>query len=228
MEKYVITSDKVKIYYTVEGQGPALLLLHGNSQTRNIFKRLIKRLKLHYTCFAIDTRGHGKSTFKGKKLSFSRLTQDVLEVMAAEKLQKVNLLGFSDGANIAMLLASRYPARVHRLILNAGNSNYSGLYSLVRLTVKLLNLFSSITHKNSPALKLLLEDVLQDIKELRAITVPTLVVNGQFDVVKTAHAQDIANNIPNSQLLIIPLGSHLSFYFRPNNFSRIVCDFLAD
>lgn len=228
MEKYIITSDKVKIYYKVEGHGPTLLFLHGNSQTSNIFRRLIKRLKKHYTCYSLDTRGHGKSVFKGEKLTFNRLTQDILEVMNTENLQRVNLLGFSDGANIAMRLASRYPTRVQKLILNAGNSNYSGLYPIVRLTVKTLNLFSGLTHQNSPALKLLLEDALQNADELHKITAPTLVINGQFDVVKTAHAQNIAANISQSRLLIIPLGSHLSFYFRPNNFSRIVRTFLEE
>lgn len=68
MEKYIITSDKVKIYYKVEGEGPALFLLHGNSQNSNIFKRLIKRLKGEYTCISIDTRGHGKVFFAEKNL----------------------------------------------------------------------------------------------------------------------------------------------------------------
>lgn len=68
MEKYIITSDKVKIYYKVEGKGPTLLLLHGNSQNSNIFKPLIKRLKGDYTCISIDTRGHGKSLLAEKNL----------------------------------------------------------------------------------------------------------------------------------------------------------------
>lgn len=228
MEKYIITSDNVKIYYKVEGKGPVLLLLHGNSQNSNIFKRLIKRLKENYTCISIDTRGHGKSLFHGKKLSFNRLVQDVLEVMQAEDLQSINLLGFSDGANIAMLLASKHPTLIHRLILNAGNSTYAGLYSLVRFTVKSLNLCAQLLRRPSPALQLLLEDVLLNMDELENITAPTLVINGQFDVVKTAHAHDIARHIPNSHFFIIPWGSHLSFYFRPTNFSRIIRHFLED
>ncbi|MDG6143514.1 alpha/beta fold hydrolase [Lactococcus formosensis] len=228
MEKYIITSDNVKIYYKIEGEGPALLLLHGNSQNSNIFKRLIKRLKGYYTCISIDTRGHGKSLFYGKKLSFNRLMQDVLEVVQAEDLKSINLLGFSDGANIAMLLASKYPTRINRLILNAGNSTYAGLYALVRFTVKFLNICAHMLRRPSPALQLLLEDSLQSMNELEKITAPTLVINGQFDVVKTSHAHDIARHIPNSQFCIIPWGSHLSFYFRPTNFSRIVRHFLED
>lgn len=154
--------------------------------------------------------------------------EDVLEVMQAEDLQSINLLGFSDGANIAMLLASKYPTRIHRLILNAGNSTYAGLYSLVRFTVKSLNICAHLLRRPSPALQLLLEDVLQNMDELENITAPTLVINGQFDVVKTAHAHDIAKHIPNSQFFIIPWGSHLSFYFRPTNFSQIVRHFLED
>ena len=128
--------------------------------------------------------------------------EDVLEVMQAEDLQSINLLGFSDGANIAMLLASKYPTRIHRLILNAGNSTYAGLYSLVRFTVKSLNICAHLLRRPSPALQLLLEDVLQNMDELENITAPTLVINGQFDVVKTAHAHDIAKHIPNSQFLL--------------------------
>ncbi len=228
MEKYVTTSDGVKIYYKIEGEGPVLLLLHGNSQNSSIFKRLIKRLKTSYRCISIDTRGHGKSLFEGKKLSFGRLMQDALEVMEAEHLQQVNLLGFSDGANIAMLLASCYPQRIHKLILNSGNTTYSGLYSPVRFTIKVLHVLAQLISKNSPAFNLLLDDALPNIQQLQNITAPTLVLNGQFDVVKTAHAREIAKNIPHSQLLIIPWGSHLTFYFRPNNFSRIVCDFLEE
>ena len=77
--------------------------------------------------------------------------QDVLEVVQAEELKSINLLGFSDGANIAMLLASKYPTRINRLILNAGNSTYAGLYALVRFTVKFLNICAHMLRRPSPA-----------------------------------------------------------------------------
>ncbi|WP_252899301.1 alpha/beta fold hydrolase [Lactococcus fujiensis] len=111
MEKWITTTDQTKIYYEIKGQGPALIFLHGNSQTGRVFQKQVAYFSNFYTCITVDTRAHGKSFFEGERLTFQKLADDVIEIINHEKIETAYLLGFSDGANIAMILAAQEPQR---------------------------------------------------------------------------------------------------------------------
>jgi pimeloyl-ACP methyl ester carboxylesterase len=226
MEKYFLTSDGVKLHYEVHGSGPLLIFLHGNSQTGRIFKKQVREFQTDFTCLTLDTRAHGKSVFHGERLTFERLALDVAEVMTAENSKTAKILGFSDGANIAMVLASHKPERVDQLILNAGNLTHRGLYSFMRIIPQFLNKIAGFIGLNKPIMRLLLMDTGLNLQDLHKITAKTLVVNGQFDVVKTSHARDIATSIPQARLEIIPLGTHHFFYWQPKKFNQMIRNFL--
>ena len=228
MEKWIITSDGIKLYYELQGRGPLLLFLHGNSQTGRIFKRQVEYFQAFFTCLTLDTRAHGKSVFVGERLTFERLAQDVVEVLEAEHVDSARVLGFSDGANIAMVLASHRPELVSQLILNAGNLTHLGLYALMRWAAQLLNRLGRFLRLNLPILRLLLMDTGLNLEDLSRIKAPTLVINGQFDVVKSSHAREIAAHIPGAKLVIAPFASHLFFYFQPKRFNRLVKAFLRE
>ena len=227
MEKWITTSDNVKLFYEIQGTGPALVFLHGNSQTGRVFKKQVAYFSHNYRCLTIDTRAHGKSFFHGDQMTFARLAQDVFEILDAEQIDSAYLLGFSDGANIAMVLASTQPQRFKKLILNAGNRTHEGLYALMRLFSFAASKFSDLFHLKNPTLHLLLEDTGLELRDLAHITAKTFVLNGQFDVVKSAHAREIASAIPHAQLIIAPFATHLFFYFQPRRFNRLIQAFLA-
>ena len=57
----IINVNNVKLYYEIYGQGKPIILVHGNSETHEIFDVLIENLKENYKVYALDSRCHGKS-----------------------------------------------------------------------------------------------------------------------------------------------------------------------
>ena len=109
------------LHYEEAGTGEALVLLHGNGEDCTYFKGQIGYFSDRFRVIALDTRGHGKSERGLSKFSINQFAEDLREVLDALGLPQVHLLGFSDGGNIAMAFALRYPERVSSLILNGAN-----------------------------------------------------------------------------------------------------------
>lgn len=226
IEKFKRASDGVRIYYEVHGTGDPLLFLHGNSQNGRVFKRQIDYFSKFYQCIVMDLRAHGFSSLVHENLTFQRIAQDIAEVLNFEKIEKVTIIGFSDGANVAMFFATSFPDRVNKLVLNAGNIKYEGLNLLSRVGLKTLYFTSACLRKNLSVIELMIEDSRLALNDLLKITAPTLVLNGQFDVIKHAHAKEIASHIKQAELVIVPFATHMFFYFQPMRFNYMIEQFL--
>ena len=98
--------NAMKIYYEVHGNGYPIILLHGNQENRKIYDQLIKDLENDYQLIAMDSRYHGKS-IKSGPLTLDRMAQDVMDVANELDLEAYDVIGFSDGANIALTLAGK-------------------------------------------------------------------------------------------------------------------------
>ena len=101
MEGY-IKSGSASIYYRIYGgeNKEVIVLLHGNGESSGHFKKLIPFLSDKYKVVVIDSRGHGKSDFGGSQLSLGTMAVDLVNVLVELGLECVNIVGFSDGANI--------------------------------------------------------------------------------------------------------------------------------
>lgn len=109
--QFVTSKDGTKIAYDVTGSGPAVVLLHGGGQNRQVWHRAgyVERLAKEFTVVTIDIRGNGDSD-KPSEVSafhFERINEDVLAVADAVKAPRFALWGFSYGANVGRYLASR-------------------------------------------------------------------------------------------------------------------------
>ena len=116
----------VTLYYEKTGQGRPVILLHGNGETHEIFDKLVPELSKDYTVYAIDSRGHGKST-KVKTLDYDIMAEDIAEFIRILKLEKPMLYGFSDGGILGLILAYRYPDLLSKLIISGANLHPDGL-----------------------------------------------------------------------------------------------------
>ena len=94
-----------------------------------------KHFAKQYHVIAIDTRGHGKSPLGDEPFSLYQFAEDLNEFMNEQKIEKANILGFSDGGNIALIFASEYPEKVIKLIANGANTKPSGIKPLVHLAM---------------------------------------------------------------------------------------------
>lgn len=111
----------IKLYYSEHGSGEPLILLHGNGEDSRYFKEQIRFFSKHFRVIAVDTRGHGRSPRGKAPFTLTQFAEDLRCFMLEMGIKKAHILGFSDGANIAMLFALKYPQMTDRLILNSGN-----------------------------------------------------------------------------------------------------------
>ena len=100
------------------GEGFPLVLLHGNGEDHTYFKRQMGPFSQHFRVIAVDTRGHGESPRGTAPFTLEQFAEDLKEFLDGRSITRCHLLGFSDGGNIALLFALKYPEYVEKLILD--------------------------------------------------------------------------------------------------------------
>ena len=125
----------VSLHYEERGIGMPLILLHGNGEDLTYFKHQIEHFSKSRRVIAVDTRGHGKSPRGTAPFTLAQFAEDLLRFLNERKLEKADILGFSDGGNIALLFALTHPERVGKLILNGANLSPKGVKAWVQIPV---------------------------------------------------------------------------------------------
>lgn len=223
---------EITLHYQEKGKKEPFLLLHGNGEDGSYFKNQMEFFSRRYRVIAVDTRGHGKSPRGTAPFTMEQFARDLQDFMTSLDISGAIILGFSDGANIAMKFAMKYPDRVKALILNGGNLNTEGVKRTTQIPIEIgyriakrFAAKSPKAEKNAEILGLMVYEPNIDRKELSKITAPTLVICGTKDMIKESHTREIAENIPNAKLAIIK-GNHFIANKRPAAFNREVEEFL--
>lgn len=110
-----------EIFYDEIGEGNPLLLLHGNTASSNMFSDVIKLYSSEYKVILIDFLGHGKSQ-RVKKFAEDLWFDEAEQVIAFlhhKKYKKVNLIGSSGGALVAINVALESPDLVNKVIADS-------------------------------------------------------------------------------------------------------------
>ena len=129
----------IDLYYQEKGNKDKtpLILLHGNGEDGSYFKNQIDYFSDKYRVIALDTRGHGKSPRGTEPFTIEQFSCDLYDFMVRLDISNAVILGFSDGANIAMKFAMRYPDKVRALILNGGNLNPKGVKRTTQIPIEI-------------------------------------------------------------------------------------------
>ena len=222
----------IRHHYIEQGQGEPLILLQGNGENCEYFVGQMDAFAQHYHVYALDTRGHGKTPRGEAPFTIRQFAEDLLDFMDAKGITRAHLLGFSDGGNIAMVFALRYPERVNCLILNGSNLNAGGVKRATQIPIEIgYRMARMFARRNDSArlkaemLGLMVNDPNVRPDELAGIKAKTLVIAGTKDMIKEAHTRLIASSIHNAQLVFIE-GSHFVANQSPEAFNRAVLDFL--
>ena len=101
--------------YTIEGEGPALFLIHGIGARRATFAELVEGLKDRFTCIRYDLRGHGESPTPDTPFGLHDLVDDLEVLRSAIGVERAHFAGHSLGGMIGPAYAKRYPERVRSL-----------------------------------------------------------------------------------------------------------------
>ena len=221
-------------YYIEKGQGKPLILLHGNGENSSYFEGQIDVFARRYHVYAVDTRGHGKTPRGKEPFTIRQFADDLRGFMDEHQIEKAHVLGFSDGGNIAMIFAMRYPERVDRLILNGANLDPTGVKASVQRPIeigyRMAKWFGGRKESarlHAEMLGLMVNDPNVKPEELRSIRAKTLVIAGTNDMILTKHTRLIAARIPDSELVFIE-GDHFIAKKKPGEFNRAVLAFLAE
>lgn len=224
----------IHLHYTRQGSGPPLLLLHGNGEDGGYFVHQTEYFSRHYTVYALDTRGHGRSPRGAGPFTMARFAQDLLDFMDEQKLERAHLLGFSDGGNIALTFALLHPERVDRLVLNGANLDPSGVKPVIQIPIVLGYRLASLFAGRNPEARLHAEILGLMVNEprippeaLKELRLPVLVIAGTRDMIREAHTRMIAGALPDSRLVLIP-GDHFIAARNPEAFNQAVEVFLNE
>ena len=224
----------IKHYFIEKGYGEPLILLHGNGENCAYFVGQIDVFSRYYHVYALDTRGHGKTPRGEAPFTIRQFADDLLDFMDEHHLERANILGFSDGGNIAMVFAMKYPDRVDRLILDGANLDTKGVKSSIQIQIEIGYRFARLFARKSEEaarhaemLGLMVNDPNVAPEELAKIRSKTLVMAGTKDMIKERHTRLIASRIPDASLVFIE-GDHFIANKCPDAFNRAVLDFLGN
>ena len=116
--KYFDVGNDTKLYYEIYGQGAPLLILHGGVFGYiDEFEYLIPKLIDKYQVICLATRGHVKSDIGTEPFTFEQRANDAYKLIRLLDIEKVTVIGFSDGGLTAYKLASIYPEVVEKMVV---------------------------------------------------------------------------------------------------------------
>lgn len=222
----------ISLYYQEKGEGTPFIFLHGNGDSGDYFENQTEYFSRVFKTICIDTRGHGRSPRGTAPFTMEQFADDLNIFLEGKGVSDIILLGFSDGANIAMKFALKYQGKLKALILNGGNLNTKGVKAKIQIPIEIgyrtARLFAKKSHdakKNTEILGLMVNEPNIDPESLKSITVPTLVIAGTNDMIKEKHTRQIAENIHDSELSILK-GDHFIASKQADLFNKEVERFL--
>ena len=222
----------IQLHYIEQGKGYPLILLHGNGENCDYFKHQIAYFCKEYRVIAIDTRGHGQSPRGEKPCTIKQFAEDLHDFLDEKGIGKAFFLGFSDGGNIALTFALKYPERIDKMIVDGANLFPSGVKPLyqwpIEIGYRIAKQFakkSEEAKQNAEMLGLMVNEPHIEPSELSMLTMPVLVVAGTKDMIKDSHTRLIYKSLPNAKLEIIE-GNHFVANKNAASFNKVVEAFL--
>ena len=214
-------SHGIRLYYEIMGDGPPLIMLHGNGETHHIFDEAVHDLREHFTVYAVDTRGHGQSS-PATEYHYDDMAEDIYRFITQLGIERPMLYGFSDGGIVGLLLAIRHPGLLSQLVASGANTEPSGVKKGWLLLFRLIYAAS-----RSPQMKLMLTEPHISPDELHTITTPALLTAGSRDMISAVHTRMIHEAIPDSELVTIHGATHSSYIVHSSEIAALLIDRFA-
>ena len=237
-----VDHDGARIWYATYGSGSAVILLHGGlGHSGNWGYQVPMLVSSGHRAVLIDSRGHGRSRRDLRPYTYELMASDVLAVMDALDVEKAAVVGWSDGACIALILAMKAPARVAGVFFFGCNMDPSGTkeiepspildrcfgrhakdYAQLSTTPDQFKAFAEAVgqmQKTEPN---------YSARDMADIHVPVAIAQSEHDeFIKPEHAEYLARSIPGAELILLPGVSHFAPLQRPEQFNSVIRAFLG-
>ena len=218
-----------RIYFAMQGSGSTLVLLHGGGDSgEHSFVRQLDVFSEHHRIVAPDQVGQGHTPDVPGPLTYTGMMEDTAALLQRLHLNHVDVVGFSDGGILALLLAVRHPELVRRLVISGVNIAPEGLNAgdldELRATEnpqprtideKLAHLW--LTSPTEAELSLAI---------LAKIEQPVLLISGDRDAITLEHTLKIFHALPDAELCVLPGTDHATFSRRSEWLNPIINAFL--
>lgn len=213
----------INMYYEIHGEGTVpLVLLHGGGSTIEVtFAQILPIFSKHNRVIAVELQAHGRTSDRNAPESFEQDADDVAALLKYLKVDKANILGFSNGGTTTLQIAIRHPEIVNKIIDVAGAYQREGFLpgffdgfngaTIDMMPAPLQTAFLKVNPDQDKLLNMFHKDVdrmknFKDIPDdtIHGIKAPALIVVGSQDVMPVEHALKLSHMIAGAQLAVLP------------------------
>ena len=216
----------LSMYYEVHGNasGAPLVLLHGGGSSIDVtYGEILPFLARHRRVIAVDEQAHGRTTDRDGTVRFDTSANDVATLLGTLQIGRADVMGFSNGASVALRLAVRHPTLVRRLVFASSMTKKSGAApqfwafmqraTFADMPQPLKDAFLRL-NPDPAKLRAMHDKDLERMQnfvdttddEVRSVQAPTLVLLGQHDVPTLEHGLELARLFPRAELIVLPGG----------------------
>lgn len=232
----------VRTWYDECGEGEAVVLLHpgGAGVDARAWGPNLDALAAGFRVFTPERRGHGRTPDVDGPITFDLMAQDTIAFLETVVGEPAHLVGCSDGAIVALLVALRRPDLVRRLAFIAGVYHYQGwapgVLDATNDPPEFLERFYAELSPDGPGHYSVIVEKLARMhateptvtrSELNQIEPRTLVMVGDDDEVTLEHAITLYRNLPRGEFAVVPGTSHGLLVEKPAVCNSLIIDFLT-
>jgi pimeloyl-ACP methyl ester carboxylesterase len=241
MGSYVQLGE-VRTWYEEDGSGEPLVLLHPGGADSRAFEGNLPGLAEHFRVFRPNRRGHGRTPDVAGPITYEQMAQDTIAFLEQVVGGPAYLVGHSDGAPVALLVALRRPDLARRLVFASGVFHHDGwapgAIDLDEETTAFFTEYHGAVSPDGPEhFKVLAEKLYRMHSQEPTLTVadlagypgPTLVMVGDDDdEIPMEHTLALRQGLPRSQLAVVPGTAHGLLADKPELCNRLMIEFLTE
>ncbi len=241
MGRYVQTGV-VTTWYDEHGSGDPLVLLHGGLVDARWFDPNLAPLAERFHVYRPERRGHGHTADVKGPITYQVMADDTIAFLDAVIGGPADLVGHSDGAFVATIVAIQRPDLVNRLVVISGGFDKSGeaapdmAFDLDEVTQFLGGSYGEVSPdgiEHFPVVAAKIADLMTkephlDRAELAKSLARTLLMFADDDLMTLSHAVDMFDALPNAELAIVPGTSHFLTQEKTHLVNALVLDFLTN
>lgn len=240
MGEYVdLAGRRTWVEQTGHGDETVLFLHGGLSSCDDLLATVGPTLGEHFRIVAFDRRGHGRTADTERPFHYADMASETVDVLRTVVGGPAHLVGFSDGGNIALLVALDHRDLVGKIVPIGANFHFDGLMPLpFEAGSAEAEMLADAYAKRSPdgrdhfavvlekSLAMFSTEPTLTADDLRRITCPALVIAGDDDAIKLDHTCALFEALPAGELAIVPGASHLLPIEKPALVASLVLEFL--